>query len=87
LAFASIKRPTKSNKSKIVTFRLTKDEHAALTCLKKDLVFRSTRDLVIFCMDVVEQLHRWHCSKHCFYIGKPNKKDFKEVEFEFNPDV
>ena len=80
-----IKRPSEANKSKIVTFRLTADEYQELEHLKNNLEFQSTRNLVLFCMDVVGMLYKWRSSNWLFFIGKPKEKKYKEVEFEFKP--
>lgn len=87
MAFARVKRPSKPNKSKIVSLRLTETEHADFDRLKNDLQFRSMRELILFSLDVIEELDKWSCGGHRFYISNTDTGEYKEIEFELRPFI
>ena len=85
MAFARVRRTARSNKSKVVLLRLTESEHADFDRLKNRLQFRSMRELILFSLDIVDELHKWDCKDYRFYIGYPEKQVYKEIEFELKP--
>jgi hypothetical protein len=65
--------------------RFTEQELVNLAQLKENLEFKSVRDLMLFCLDVTENLYHWNCSDRRFFVGNPKQEDYQEVEFEFKP--
>jgi len=82
-----VKRPARTPKDKIISLRTTEEEKGSIDETKKELSFKSIRNLFLFCIRVVKQLYNWHVQGYSFFIKKGDEKDYKEVEFEFQPDT
>lgn len=78
-----VSRQNKENKSKTISMRLTPSEINDLNSMKDEFGFETITDLVTFSMDILKKLYEWKTLSYHFYIGNPEKKDYKEVEIDF----
>ena len=78
----SITRPKKEKKSETLSIRLTPTEMNDLVALKDKLQFEDNREFVLFCFDVLNNIENWDADGYRFFLGKPEDKDYREIEFE-----
>jgi hypothetical protein len=82
MGILKVSRPNRENKSKTFSMRLKQSEVDDLNQLKGDLGFESATDLIGFSLDILKKLHEWNSLNYRFFIGNPEKKEYREVEIE-----
>lgn len=77
-----VPRANKENKTEIVSLRLKPSQVKEIEGLKDSLGFKTVTELLCYSMDIFKRLHEWNLLNYHFYIGDPEKKDYKEIEFD-----
>lgn len=80
-----VQRGDKPTKSKNLTIRLTPEELEEIGNLKQTMQFDSTRDLLLFGLEILDTLAKWQSKSYMFLLKDP-EGGFTEVEFELVPN-